>query len=51
VSATGASTNGSAGSEGVILIVYTPGPPPPPGPLSAPVVLSGVTIEGGVTIV
>jgi hypothetical protein len=48
VSTTGAISTGGAGSQGVIFIVYTPLGPAPP---SAPIIMSGVTIEGGVTIV
>jgi hypothetical protein len=47
-SAAGTASNGGAGSQGVIFIVYTfLGPAPP----SAPIVMSGVTITGGVTFV
>ena len=44
---TGVTAGGFAGSQGVIFIVYTLGG----APASTPVILSGVTISGGVTIV
>jgi hypothetical protein len=47
VSIAGSASSGAAGSQGVIFIVYSLGA----APASTPVVLSGVTIEGGVTIV
>jgi hypothetical protein len=47
VTIAGSSTGPGAGSQGVIFIVYTFGA----APASTPVILSGVTIEGGVTIV
>ena len=43
VTTAGSFTAGYAGSQGVIFIVYTPG--------SDPIIMSGVTIEGGVTFV
>jgi hypothetical protein len=47
----GTSSSGAVsaqGTQGVIFIVYTPPGPTPP---SAPIIMSGVTIEGGVTFV
>jgi hypothetical protein len=41
---------GGINSPGVIFVIYSTAPPPPPPP-SAPIILSGVTIEGGVTFV
>jgi hypothetical protein len=47
ISTGGATTTGSLGATGAIFIVYSLGAAPP----SAPIILSGVTIEGGVTFV
>jgi hypothetical protein len=47
VTTAGTTSGGAAGSQGVIFIVYSLGA----APASTPVVLSGVTISGGITIV
>jgi hypothetical protein len=49
VSSDGTVRSGGQSGPGVIYIIYSTAPPPPPPP-STPVVLSGVTISGGITI-